>query len=304
MSRAKKRLGKGLDALLPPSLAGPGADDAVRHLPLAAIKPNPQQPRQNFDQAGLEELAQSIKVHGLVQPVLVTPGVTPAEYFLVAGERRWRAAGLAGLTEIPALVRDLDEVQQAALALIENLQREDLTPLEEAQAYQALQAAHNLTQAEIAAQVGKSRSQVANTLRLLQLDPAVQKLVGTGQLSRGHAKVLLSVADPVAQKDLAYRAIENDLSVRELENTLQQLVGGKAKGGASQRAPSRSQPDPEPVDAQKAVLTDSLERALGSPVTLQFPRGRKSGRIVIEFFGDEDLERLFELLTAEQNANG
>lgn len=298
MSKGKRRLGKGLDALLPPAVPTPGPGENMREIPVADIRPNPHQPRREFDAEALAELAASIKQHGLVQPVLVVSDA--GGYTLVAGERRWRAAKMAGLAAVPAIIRDLDAEQMTAVALIENLQREDLTPLEEAQAYLGLQQSFGLTQEQIADKVGKSRPQVANTLRLLQLDPRVQELLAAQSIAMGHAKVLLGVADHRVQRSLAAAAISEGLTVRNLEERLRELVAGRRPAAGGKGAKSSRRPEVDPV---LVAMTRSLEQVLATPVAVQPPQGRRPGRIMIEFYGDEDLERLYDLLLGEEQAD-
>lgn len=278
MSRERRALGKGLDALIPTA----GQD--VRELPVEAIRPNPYQPRRNVDEANLDELAASIAAHGVVQPVIVVP--EGDGYVLVAGERRWRAAMRAGLQRIPAVVRDLDPVAMTEIALIENLQRQDLTAIEEAHAYRLLQEEFGLTQEEIARRVGKSRPHVANTLRLLQLAPEVQQAVAAGLLSAGHARLLVTLPAE-QQRRLAGEVMERGLPVRDLERRLQ----------ATRTTAPRRRPRARPAtrDANLASLEEQLRRRLGSPVSIQIQEGGR-GRLVIDFFSAEDLERLLELL--------
>jgi ParB family chromosome partitioning protein len=255
----------------------------VLELPLSAIRPNPHQPRRRLDETALEELAASIRLHGLVQPVIVAPD--GEGYVLVAGERRWRAAARAGLERIPALVRELDPRAMTELALVENLQREDLNPLEEAYAYRLLQEEYGLTQDEIAHRVGKSRPHVANILRLLQLDPAVQEAVMEGQLTGGHAKVLVSLP-PALQRSLAEEALRRRWSVRELERRLRSL--------RDDAGPRRQGVEP-PSNPELAHLEQRLRERLGSPVAIR-RRDGGAGWIEIRFFGEEDLARLVDAL--------
>lgn len=274
-------MGRGLEALIP-GAAPPGA--AVQEIPVDRIRPNPYQPRRHMDEGALAELVESIRTHGLVQPVVVVP--EGDGYVLVAGERRWRAAVRAGLERIPALVRELDPLAMTEVALVENLQREDLNPIEEAYAYRLLHEEFGLTQEEIAQRVGKSRPHVANTLRLLQLDPEVQRMVVEGRLSGGHAKVLVT-QPPHAQRELAAEAAARGWSVRELERRLQ----------AQPRARPRPRAAP-PRDPHVEDLERRLRQRLGSPVQVELdPDGR--GRIVIAVFGLEDLERLLQLLAVD-----
>lgn len=290
MSKAKRRLGKGLEALLPSTMDEPQGGEGLRQIPVDQIRPNPHQPRREFDKQALAELAASIRQHGVVQPVVVT--ADPDGFTLVAGERRWRAARMAGLTTVPAVVKQMEPMAMTAVALIENLQREDLTPLEEAQAYLALQDNFDLTQEQIAATVGKSRSQIANTLRLLQLEPRVQEMLARQEITMGHAKVLLSVADGQRQLSLARAVRDEGLTVRKLEERLQQAITGRrGKPRPARRTPSRQ------GDPILAGMAAELEQILATPVVVHGAEKGRPGRIVIEFFGDEDLTRLYELLT-------
>lgn len=286
MRRGKKRLGKGLEALLPS--AAPG-DPGVRQVPLESIQPNPHQPRTEFDEEALDELAASISVHGVVQPVLVVEA--ERGYVLVAGERRWRAAARAGLDAIPAIIKDLDPLQMTEVALIENLQREDLSPMEEAHAYRTLQEEFDLTQDEIGRRVGKSRSQVANTLRLLNLEARVQEMLMAGQISMGHAKVILGVADPRSQRRLAERAAQG-MTVRGLENELKSLTAPKAPSG---KRPKPHRPGGD--DPHLAQLSQDFQKALGTRVSLEPVGSAGKGRIIIEYYSDDDLARIYEQVT-------
>lgn len=284
MRRGRKRLGKGLGALLPS--AAPG-DQGIRQVPLDSIRPNPHQPRTEFDEEALDELAASISVHGVVQPVLLVEDGDG--YVLVAGERRWRAAARAGLATIPALVRELDPLEMTEVALIENLQREDLSPMEEAHAYRTLQEEFDLTQDEIGRRVGKSRSQVANTLRLLNLDARVQEMLMAGEISMGHAKVILGVADPRTQRRLADQAAAGT-TVRALEGQLKALT---APAGSTRK---KRQP-PEPADdPHLAQLSRDLQRALGTRVALEPIGSSGKGRIIIEYYSSDDLSRIYDQL--------
>lgn len=262
----------------------------MREIPVDQIRPNPNQPRREFDEQALAELAASIRQHGVVQPVVVT--ADPDGFTLVAGERRWRAAQMAGLATVPAVVREMEPLAMTAVALIENLQREDLTPLEEAQAYLALQENFGLTQEQIAETVGKSRPQIANTLRLLQLEPQVQEMLARQEISMGHAKVLLSVADGQRQVALARAVRDEGLTVRKLEERLQQAITGRRSKTRPARRDRARRGDPV-----LAGMAAELEQILSTPVTVQGADKGRPGRIVIEFYGDEDLNRLYDLLT-------
>jgi ParB family chromosome partitioning protein len=275
-------LGRGLAALIPQRTAGqPGPTE----IPLDRIRPNPTQPRVRFEPAELETLTASIREHGVLQPILVTETVDG--YQLVAGERRWRAARAAGLERIPAVVRDLDEAHQLEIALIENLQREDLDPIEAANGFRRLIDEFGLSQEQVATRVGRARSTVANTLRLLDLAPVVQQAVIDRAITEGHARALggLSVEH---QEHVVGSVIDQDLSVRQTEELVRRL-----------RAPRSTTTEPVAVgpgrDADLDRVEEDLRRALGTKVSLA--RTRRGGRIVIEYYSDEELGRLYDRLT-------
>ena len=275
-------LGRGLAALIPQRTAGqPGPVE----LPLDRIRPNPNQPRVRFDEAELESLTASIRDHGVLQPILVTE--TLEGYQLVAGERRWRAAGKAGLERIPAIVRQLDAVDQLEIALIENLQREDLDPIEAAHGFRRLIDEFGMRPEDIATRVGKARSTVANTLRLLDLAPAVQGAVIDRSITEGHARALggLSVEH---QEHVVSTVIDQDLSVRQTEELVRRL--------RTPRIPVADAADTRlDRDADLDRVEEDLRRALGTKVSLA--RTRRGGRIVIEYYSDEELGRLYDRLT-------
>ncbi|HEY8345810.1 MAG TPA: ParB/RepB/Spo0J family partition protein [Symbiobacteriaceae bacterium] len=281
---SKRGLGRGLSALIPE--IDPGDRESVVELAVDLIEPNPRQPRKHFDEGKLEELASSIRAKGIVQPIVVRP--RDGRYEIVAGERRWRAAKLAGLKRVPALVRDFSEAEVMEIALIENLQREDLNPLEEAEAYRVLLEECHLTQEELARRLGKSRPQISNTLRLLQLAEPVREELRAGRISVGHAKVLLGVSDPALQERLAARVAQEGLSVRELEAAVKRQTAGSrsARRGRESREDDLT---PELRDIERR-----LGERLGTPVKLQM--GKDRGRIEITFFGEEGLERVLECL--------
>lgn len=287
----RKALGKGLRSLIPqappPSVMpqpAVRAETALLQLDIDKILPNRKQPRQNFDTKQLEELAGSLKKDGVLQPVVVR-AAGDGEFELIAGERRWRAAQLAGLLKIPAVVREVSDDRLLEVALIENIQREELNPIEEAAAYQALIDELDLTQDEVARRVGKGRPTVANALRLLNLPKDLQQMITLGQLSAGHAKVLASLSNAELQRSLADRAIREGLSVRQLE-----LLASRAARATPARAGSRVKVrDPNVVAAEEA-----LQRSLGTKVRIV--PGRKGGRLELHYFSDEELERLFQLL--------
>ncbi len=290
MADRKRALGRGLSALLPGS-----DEEGARELPIAAISPSPRQPRRSFDDDTLAELADSIRQHGVLQPILVSASPaavgTEARYTLIAGERRWRAAQLAGLATIPAMVREMDERESLEVALVENLQREDLNPVEEARAYQELQEVFGLTQDKLAERVGKSRSAVANSLRLLRLPPAVLALLAEDRLSEGHARALLGLPDSADLASIAAQVASDGLSVRETE-ALVRAAQAATEGPAETPAPVRSRPARDEVANE--ALAEALRRRLGTKVELV--RGRHGGRIVIHFYSDEELDSIFQII--------
>ena len=272
-------LGRGLSALIPNR---DGDSTGANEIPLSEIHVNPNQPRRDVAHANLEALAISIADHGVLQPILVTE--TLDGYRIVAGERRVQAARLAGLERIPAVIRQLADREQLELALVENVQREDLNPIEEANAFRQLTEEFGLTQDEIARQVGRARTTITNTLRLLELDEGVQAAVADGRLSEGHARALVGLP-AVQQLHLVSTIVDAGLSVRQAEELARRLREPKPAKAALER---QSDPDLERVE-------DDLRNALGTKVSVA--RGRKGGRIVIEYYTDEDLGRLYERLT-------
>ena len=272
-------LGRGLASLIP---GRPGAVEAPTEIPIDRIVANPYQPRRTLDGADLEALAASIATHGILQPILVTE--TLDGYQLVAGERRVRAARLAGLTRIPAVVRQLADQHHLELALVENLQRSDLGPLEEAHAYRQLVVEFGLTQEQVAQKVGRARSTVANSLRLLELAPGVQAALADGRISEGHARAIAAVDGPDQAMVLGL-VTARGLSVRQTEDLIRRMHDrrGRVNGVLAE-------PDPE---AER--VEEDLRRALGTKVSLA--RTRRGGRIVIEFYSDEELGRLYDRLT-------
>ncbi len=278
--RGAGALGRGLSALIPQRAVGASA---VVEVPLARVVPNPHQPRRHMDDAGLEELAASIREHGVLQPVLVTE--TLDGYQLIAGERRVRASRLAGLERIPALVRQLADRDQLEVALVENVQRADLDPIDEATAYRQLMDEFGLTQERVAERVGKARATIANTLRLLDLHPDVQAAIGDGRITEGHGRALGGL--PVdGQAHVLGTVVGQGLSVRQTEELVRRLREPREPKTAA-AAPRRLDPDLERVEAE-------LRERLGTKVSLS--RSRKGGRIVIEYYSDEELGRLYERL--------
>lgn len=277
----RKALGRGLSALL----GTPDLDaDRLREIDIDRILPSSHQPRKNFDEDALNELANSIRAHGVVQPLLVRP-LDDGFFQLIAGERRWRASQLAGLSRVPAVVRNTEEHAALEIALIENLQREDLNPMEEAQAYERLIVDFGMTQEEVAKRVGKNRATVANMLRLLKLPPEVQQWLRENRLSTGHAKALLSLSDLSAILDSARKIIQGDYSVRQAE----MLVSRFSKTAAGRDEASSSG---EIIDPNVKAAIHALEQALGTKVSIQQSGGR--GKIEVHFFSFEEMNRLYE----------
>ncbi len=283
---AKQVLGRGLKALIPDA---PTARAGFAEIPVSRIEPNPQQPRQVFDAGALEELAASIRRHGVLQPVVVSEG-GPDRYVLITGERRLRAARLAGLETVPAVIRErLEDVAQLELALVENLQRRDLTPMEEARAFESLRTGLGLSQQEIANRVGMDRSTVANSLRLLRLPREVQELVEIGDLSAGHARALLSFSTADERSEWAKRVVATGLSVRGLERAAAEArrgVGSKGKSGGGRKSAQR--------DPNLLVAEEKLSLRLGAPVEIR--PGRRGGVVVISCSDQDELMRVFDLL--------
>ena len=282
---AKRGLGKGMDAFLDTtSVAVVERSESVRELKISEIIPNKNQPRKNFDKEALKTLSDSIREHGVITPIVVVK--SGENYEIVAGERRWRASRQAGLNTIPAVVRTYSDIEVKEVALIENIQREDLNPIEEAVAYQALMDEFGLTQEEISEKIGKSRSKVANSLRLLALEPEFQKFVISGEISEGHARCVLSLKGAVLREFLINRIIEDGLSVREAEKL--------AKDLSMEKKPKKEKKQPDTVAIEIERIRKNIEERLGTKVSIN--HGRKKGKIEIEYYGNEDLDRLLELL--------
>lgn len=256
-------------------------------LPVEHIKPNPHQPRQHFNEASLQELANSIRQQGLMQPVIVRPSKPNGEtggYELVAGERRWRAAQLVGLTALPAIIRPLEDRQLAEWALVENLQREDLNPMDRADAFQRLLDSFKLSHEEIAERVGIDRSSVTNALRLLNLTPKIREHVREGRISAGQAKVLVGVNDPLKQEMLAERAIRQDWSVRQLEQTARLMAGAKLAAEPEQQGSAKP--------AHLSDLEEQIARQLRTKVKIKPGRKKGSGSLTIEFYSIDQFDTL------------
>ena len=285
-------LGKGLGALIPTEVMM-DRDSALVELPITSVRASGLQPRQHFDEESLAALTASVRELGVLQPVLVRPAAE-GTYELIAGERRWRAAKRAGLQTVPALVRQVSDDASLEQALVENLHREDLNPLEEAAAYQQLIEDFKLTHEELAARVGKSRAAITNTLRLFQLPPAIQRLVAEGQLAGGHARALLGTPDRAFQESLARRVVEEGLSVRAVEDAVRARNEPAASVASGDRARGATTPRRlRPPGLME--LEELLSRHLDTRVKVEM--GAKKGRVVIEFATLEDLERLYVAMT-------
>lgn len=283
---SRKALGRGLRALIPEA---EGFEATVRLIPIDQIDRNPEQPRKFFSDDQLEELKESILAHGVLEPVIVRP--LDGRYELVVGERRWRAAQLAGLESIPAAVRNLTDKESMELALVENIQREDLNPIEEAEAYKRLMDEFGMTQEQVAQRVGKKRSTVANRLRLLDLDPEIRAEVAAGRLSAGHAKALLSIESSRDRREVARRAMEEGWSVRAVEEYGQRQPKKRAP---VRRAVTRSAKDPLILDVE-----ERLQRSLGTKVRVVGKSER--GKIEIDYYSQDDMERILEIIAGAED---
>ena len=311
MAQQKRGLGKGLGALIPTTPVGPADGSAsvvgvggrvepgpsdlgaipgayFDEIPVASISPNPRQPRQIFDEESLAELAASIKIVGLLQPVVVRK-TCDGSYQIVMGERRWRACELAGLDVVPAIVRETSDADLLRDALIENLHRQQLNPLEEAAAYQQLLDDFGATHEELARRIGRSRPHITNTIRLLNLPPSVQRRVAAGVLSAGHARALLGISDPAGQEQLAHRIVAEGLSVRAVEEIV-------AMGGDNTKAP-RQQVRKPPVAPRLADLAGRLSDVLDTRVKVEL--GQRKGKIVVEFASLDDLDRIVKTISPD-----
>ena len=286
MAVKKSGLGRGFDAIFADnSVEDISTGNSTTKVKLLDIEPNREQPRKQFDEEALSELSDSIAQHGVLQPLLVRP-MPDGGYQLVAGERRWTASRMAGLTEVPVVIRDLTDAQVAELALVENLQRENLNPLEEANGYKELSDKFGYTQEKISEIVGKSRPSIANALRLLNLPEDVQEMVSNGSLSMGHARAILSLEDDKMKTDLAKLVIQNDLSVRETERIARNMV---------KEAPKKSKAKKRNPYYDEAEL--ALSEVLGRKVKIT--KSSKKGALEIEFFDDADLKKLLKIFDNE-----
>lgn len=297
MAKAVRGLGKGLDSLIPASVPkAESVQDTVKsedntqgtYVKITKVEPNREQPRKNFDEDALQELADSIKQYGIVEPLIVQDRKT--YYEIIAGERRWRAAKLAGLKEVPVIVRNYTEQEIVEISLIENIQREDLNPIEEAQAYKRLLTEFNLKQDEVAERVSKSRTAVTNSMRLLKLCDEVQQMIIDDMITTGHARALISIDDPEQQYMIAQKVFDEKLSVRDVEKLVKNL-----------NKPEKVKKEPVADKALEAVyqdLEEKLKQSLGTKVSIA-SRGDGAGKLEIEFYTHDDLEKIADLLTGK-----
>lgn len=286
---SRKVLGKGLGSLLPsrpvaPPISQPTA--ALNKLPIESLAPNPKQPRSAFNQEALNELAASIKENGIIQPIIVRK--VENAFYIIAGERRWRAAGIAGLKEVPIVVQDLSEDRVREIALIENIQREDLTPIEVAVALDKLSDELGLTHDELAARTGKNRATITNTIRLLRLPAEVRDGISSGQISMGHAKVLLSLDNEETIRELASRIMNSGMTVRQLEDTIKRLI--ETRG--------RKKAEPPPLDPNLKAAIAEMKAHLGTAVRV-IEKKKGKGRIEIDYESAAELDRIYSVIVGE-----
>ena len=295
-AKGARGLGKGLDLLIP---AAAQKADSVKSeekvesssaqetlVKITKVEPNREQPRKNFDEDALQELADSIKQFGLLQPILVQDRKT--HYEIIAGERRWRAAKLAGLKEVPVIIRDYTEQEIVEISLIENIQREDLNPIEEAQAYKKLLTEFNLKQDEVAERVSKSRTAVTNSMRLLKLCDEVQQMIIDDMISTGHARALISIEDPEQQYTIAQRVFDEKLSVRDVEKLVKDLN--------KPQKPKKEVVEDKSLDIIYQDVEEKFKQSLGTKVSIA-SKGNGAGKLEIEFYTHDDLDKIIELLT-------
>ena len=284
-------MGRGLSALISTDLP-PAEGDEIREIEIDLIRPGHQQPRTTFDQAKLDELAQSIRTSGIIQPLLVRP--RGGLFELVAGERRWRAAQLAGLPRIPAIIREIPDDKLLELALIENIQRQELNPIEEANAYKRLIESLNLTQEEVAQRVGRDRTFVTNYLRILKLPSEIQELLETEKLSFGHARALLGLSDVIMQRRYAQKIVKNNWSVRETERRIKHAPENKP--AVAKQISKQGDPNVRAAEAR-------LRRHLGTQVQIVPARAGAAGKIEIEYYSALDLDRLYSIIMSERESD-
>ena len=300
-AKVSRGLGKGLDSLIPMgSVSSEKKADSKEEnkeskdskatetvVKITQVEPNREQPRKNFDEDALQELADSIKQFGLLQPILVQDRKT--HYEIIAGERRWRAAKLAGLKEVPVIIRDYTDQENVEISLIENIQREDLNPIEEAQAYKRLLTEFNLKQDEVAERVSKSRTAVTNSMRLLKLCDEVQQMIIDDMLSTGHARALISIEDPEQQYMIAQKIFDEKLSVREVEKLVKDL-------NKPEKPKKESNKEDKSLDIIYEAIEEKLKQSLGTKVEIS-SKGNGAGKLEIEFYNHDDLDRIIELLS-------
>jgi ParB family chromosome partitioning protein len=295
MAAKARGLGKGLDSLIPAAISKEesgqannnnksGAETIVK---ITMVEPNREQPRKNFDEDALQELADSIKQFGLLQPILVQDRKT--YYEIIAGERRWRAAKLAGLKEVPVIIRDYTDQEIMEISLIENIQREDLNPIEEAQAYKRLLTEFNLKQDEVAERVSKSRTAVTNSMRLLKLCDEVQQMIIDDMISTGHARALISIEDPEQQYTIAQKVFDEKLSVRDVEKLVKNLNKPEKE--------KKEVPEDKSLEIIYRDVEEKLRQSLGTKVSIS-SKGNGSGKVEIEFYNHDDLDKIIELLSS------
>lgn len=282
-------LGKGFDSLIPQNFDSSilvDESERIQKLPLTSVHPNPDQPRKNFDKAALEELATSIKRFGILQPIVVTPSGKPDSYVIVAGERRYRAAKQAGLNFVPSIVRTSEELEKLEIALVENVQRVDLSPLEQAASIYQLHNQFNIDYETIAERLGKAQATISNIVRLLQLPSSAQKALAAGQISEGHARAILSIKDDASKEDLLKLILKNHWNVRQAE----QYASAHKSGVTDKRQASKRVADETPA-------TKKLATKLESPVTIK--RMAKGGVLQIRYLSDDDLDRILKIISAK-----
>ena len=288
----RRALGRGLSSLLPARPIAPFAPpspQAAQQVPIDEIEPNPLQPRTVFQQDRLNQLADSIRSNGIIQPLIVRRAAD--QYQLIAGERRWRAAKLAGLNVVPVVVQDFADDKLLEISLIENIQREDLNPIEIAIAYDRLAREHNLSHEEIGRRTGRDRATITNMIRLLKLPPEVQLLLAEHRLSMGHARAILGLADPELQRKIADRAAAEGLSVRQVERSVQKLN--------EKRDPASEEVQEERIDPNVRAAIEELERILGTRVRI-IEKAAQRGKIEIDYFTQDDLDRIYDLIVGEK----
>ncbi|MDD3840055.1 MAG: ParB/RepB/Spo0J family partition protein [Clostridia bacterium] len=276
---AKRGLGRGLEALIPDS----AKDDDIREVDIYSIDPRKDQPRKKFDEDSLKELAQSIKNHGLVQPIILKPHGN--RYVIIAGERRWRASKAAGIKKVPAIIKRMDEQQTLEVSLIENLQRQDLNPIEQAEAINVLIKKHSMTQEQVAKTLGKSRPSIANILRLLSLDDVVKKYLQEEKITYGHARALLAISNKEIQREIAQRITKENLTVRDVEKLIRDM---NKRESEKKSKPARQK------DVHIVGIEEEFGNLFGTKVNIV--KGKKKGKIEIEFYNNDDFERIYEIL--------